>query len=266
MGITKVKGDIGVTAAIYEMTKHGFNISLPIAEHLPYDLIAEKDGIPCRVQVKYVTLKKGVMIVEFRHIWYNSNGVHISNRLCGEFDLLACYCPQTEKCYFVSDKDFNNKSAVILRMEKPKASTSSPFRMMDDYVDCDVAFNSWLMMRSGEYNMDNGIDIDVDKLVESKRSGKTWEEVGFLYGISGVTARAHVKNSGVDVASLRKVSQTLAKSYDPALIDKIGIEIKSRMSSRAIAKKLGVSRYLVSKIICLIDERRVVPNGKGASC
>lgn len=263
MGITKVKGDIGVTAVIHEMTKRGFNISLPIAEHLHYDLIAEKDGIPCRVQVKYSTLKQGVICTRIGHIWSNSQGTHSLDRSRGEFDLLACYCPQTDECYFLSDKDFDNKRAVIFRIDVPKAKTDHPFRVTKDFIDCDVAFNSWLAMRSVNYVAVGRQEIDVKKIIELKKTGKTWDEVGFAFGISGITARAHVKRSGVDIVSLRKPQEDI---LDPVLMNNVASAIESGKSSRSIAKDLDVSRYAVNKAICMINERRVALNGKAAPC
>lgn len=50
---TKDKGDIGLTYVIADLVKDGWFVSLPIQEHAPYDLIATKENIVRRVQVKY---------------------------------------------------------------------------------------------------------------------------------------------------------------------------------------------------------------------
>lgn len=46
------QGDLGEVRAIYELVKLGYVISKPMHVHIPYDLIADKDGQLFRVQVK----------------------------------------------------------------------------------------------------------------------------------------------------------------------------------------------------------------------
>jgi hypothetical protein len=46
------QGDLGEARAQYELCRLGYYVSRPVHVHLPYDFIAEKDGILYRVQVK----------------------------------------------------------------------------------------------------------------------------------------------------------------------------------------------------------------------
>ena len=50
---TKDKGDIALMKTTLDLTMKGFNIFLPISEHLPFDFIAYKDGKCFRMQAKY---------------------------------------------------------------------------------------------------------------------------------------------------------------------------------------------------------------------
>ncbi len=55
---TKERGDLAVGFAISHFMSHHYEVCLPIGDKRRYDLIAEKDGILSRVQVKYAGLWK----------------------------------------------------------------------------------------------------------------------------------------------------------------------------------------------------------------
>lgn len=46
------QGDLGEARAIFELTRLGYILSKPLINHVPYDLIADKNGVLYRVQVK----------------------------------------------------------------------------------------------------------------------------------------------------------------------------------------------------------------------
>jgi hypothetical protein len=48
----KAKGDVGVAHVIARLTELGWNVGIPITEHAPYDLFAEKGGVVHTVQVR----------------------------------------------------------------------------------------------------------------------------------------------------------------------------------------------------------------------
>ena len=52
---TKDKGDIALMKTTLDLTLKGYNIFLPVSEHLPFDFIAYKDGKCYRIQAKYST-------------------------------------------------------------------------------------------------------------------------------------------------------------------------------------------------------------------
>lgn len=49
---SRKQGDIGTSFAITYFSIAGYNVSIPISDSQPYDLIVEKEGICYRVQVK----------------------------------------------------------------------------------------------------------------------------------------------------------------------------------------------------------------------
>ena len=81
---TQRKGDYAVTRAIASLTKLGFDISIPITESAPYDLIAEKNGVLKRIQVRYTSNKE----VDLRRIHSNSNGYVVKKTKMNAYDWL----------------------------------------------------------------------------------------------------------------------------------------------------------------------------------
>lgn len=81
---TQRKGDIGLTHAIAFFTKEGLDVSIPITESAPYDLIIDTlEGLK-RVQVRYTTGKQ----VGLRRIHSNSTGYVVKKTKENVYDWL----------------------------------------------------------------------------------------------------------------------------------------------------------------------------------
>jgi PD-(D/E)XK endonuclease len=116
---TSAKGDLGVVKVISRLTELGWTIGILLSEHKRYDLFAEKEGYTFRVQVKYASLVKQKEIrIDLRGIWANSKGCHVRPYAPGDFDLLAVYCPDLDKCFFVSSSELSGiKTGITLATE-----------------------------------------------------------------------------------------------------------------------------------------------------
>lgn len=57
---TKMKGDLAVAQAIQYYMSNGYEVSLPIGDKRPYDIIIEIDGLLQRVQIKYAGFYTGI--------------------------------------------------------------------------------------------------------------------------------------------------------------------------------------------------------------
>jgi hypothetical protein len=130
----KEKGDIGLAYAIARVTELGWSVCLSIKEHTKYDLIAEKNGVCKRIQVRYTTPHNGVMAVKLRSIWSDKNGVHSRLREEGDFDILAVFCPTTKSVFFIKDEEFENGTAISLRLEPSKNNQKKNVRMAEDFT------------------------------------------------------------------------------------------------------------------------------------
>ena len=116
---TKVKGDLGVLKAQLSLYEQGYLILQPVTEHAPFDLVAYKDGVFKRIQVKYKSLDKtGALTVHFRSCWTDKNGTHMQAVNKGDVDLYCIYCPETDECYYLNPGDYDK--SVTLRVETPK--------------------------------------------------------------------------------------------------------------------------------------------------
>lgn len=130
---TKDKGDIGVGAVISDLLKKGVKPFIPISEHMPYDLIGVMlDGSMKRISVKYRESKNNTITVMFKSSYSDSSGVHTNTLDKDKVDIIAIYCPDTEKVYYVNPKNFNKQ--VVLRLNKPKNNQKFKVNMADNFL------------------------------------------------------------------------------------------------------------------------------------
>lgn len=107
---TKDKGDIAVTKVIADLTEKGYDILLPISEHLPFDLIAYKDNISARIQCKYTV--DG--IASSKTSWADKNGTHSRKYQKTDFDYFGLYLPSNNICVYPSSKFMGHKISTEL--------------------------------------------------------------------------------------------------------------------------------------------------------
>ncbi len=100
---TKDKGDLAVGRVIADLLGHGIQVLLPISEHLPFDLVAVSPSSRelSRVQVKYVSAKKGFMLLGLRSSHADRHGVYNKRISLDEVDAFAVFCPESDTVYYV---------------------------------------------------------------------------------------------------------------------------------------------------------------------
>jgi hypothetical protein len=86
MRITQKKGDLAVAKAIYSFTNLGYEVSRPLTESAPYDLIVDTGDCLYRVQVKYCGAQNRV--VSLRRVHSNSQGYVVKKTTPGAYDWL----------------------------------------------------------------------------------------------------------------------------------------------------------------------------------
>tara|TARA_Y100000593_G_scaffold49908_1_gene94036 strand:+ start:5059 stop:5469 length:411 start_codon:yes stop_codon:yes gene_type:complete len=130
---TKDKGDLGVLKVKCDLCSKGYSILSPETEHAPFDLVAYRGENFKRMQVKYRSVKNGAVEVSFRTTWADKNGSHIKYYDLSEIDIIAIYCPDTDKCYYLNPRNFNK--AIRLRVETPKNNQSINIKFANDYLE-----------------------------------------------------------------------------------------------------------------------------------
>ena len=137
------KGDIGVAKATADMISQGFMVLAPVAATSPFDLVVYRDGRFSKVQVKYRTIKNGVIKTELRRsVISNGRCVHRAMEP-DEVDVLCIYCPDTDRCYYVSTTEAPN--GCSLRVEE--AGVSLPgIRWAEKYARLEDAL-AWKSVR-----------------------------------------------------------------------------------------------------------------------
>ncbi len=84
MRTTQHKGDIAVSQALATFTSLGADVSIPLTESAPYDLIVDYKNVLYRLQVKYVSGNE----VDLRTIHSNSKGYVVKKPIQNTYDWL----------------------------------------------------------------------------------------------------------------------------------------------------------------------------------
>ena len=129
MAITKQKGDIAEAFVTYLLKQKGFNVLIPWGEDNKYDIVAEKNGVFKRIQVKYVTPKNGILEVAIRSS-NNYNTLYYSSR---DVDIIVAYSPQQNKAYFIPLNKTQSRKVYKLRLTPTKNKQKKYISMASKY-------------------------------------------------------------------------------------------------------------------------------------
>lgn len=190
---TKYKGDIALMKISLDLTEKGYAVFLPVSEHLPFDLIAYKNGKCFRIQAKYSAggeAKDSTYSGSHKSKNYNEN----------DFDYYGLYLPEIDKCIYPSIK-FKGSS---FRFQKCNSAIS--FYWYEDFIDftddakrknyrdmgweIDIIITENVLDRAVKRRKVERPTIDeVKKLVEEKG----YSETGRMFGVSDNAVRKWIK-------------------------------------------------------------------------
>lgn len=103
---TQRKSDTAVTQALATFTRIGCDVSLPITESAPYDIIVDDHVRLYKVQVRYTSTKE----VDLRQIHSNSQGYVIKKSKKGAYDWL--YVLNSENDEFLLTEDLSGRRSI----------------------------------------------------------------------------------------------------------------------------------------------------------
>jgi hypothetical protein len=109
---TKDKGDLGVAKAHADLAAQGYVVLFPATEHAPFDLVAYRDDVFRRIQVKYRAARAGTITVYLRSVWADRNGTHTKAMDKAAIDVVCIYCPDTDECYYLRPRDHGGSVTI----------------------------------------------------------------------------------------------------------------------------------------------------------
>lgn len=134
---TNEKGKIGVSRIIFEATKKGHNVSVPLDGAIAYDLVVDKSGKLQRVQVK-TTRSDGTVIkisttTTKTHINGKKRSVHYGTN---DFDWMVIYDLTSDGCYYVPMSVVSSvRSKLYLRLKPTKNNRREGVLWADDFLE-----------------------------------------------------------------------------------------------------------------------------------
>lgn len=113
---SSIIGDVGEARAIFEFTRYGIPVLLPMSDNLPYDLVIDCLGRFLKVQVKTCSkLTDGKMY--FKVCQNNAfTGEHWSYSR-SDVDLFFLYCIENDSYALVDIDDILNVKSITIRLD-----------------------------------------------------------------------------------------------------------------------------------------------------
>lgn len=130
---TGAKGDIGVARITADLIEKQFNVLLPVDSTSPFDLVAHKNEKFIQVQAKYRESKNGFIEARTRRMSISRSKISIRSSKA-EIDVLAIFCPTTQKCYYVHMAQIKG-NCLILRIDPTKNNQKAGVRKAKNFTN-----------------------------------------------------------------------------------------------------------------------------------
>lgn len=127
---TKDKGNIGEAAVIKDLLDKNYCILLPFGDNEEFDIVAYKDDLFIKIQVKYAEAKEGKVEFKCCRTVYNNNGHNIDTPYIN-IDYFAGYCPTIDKVFYFENI---NKSSFTIRLNPTKNGQKVGINWWEDYI------------------------------------------------------------------------------------------------------------------------------------
>jgi hypothetical protein len=127
---TKLKGDIGELMVAQNLLENGWHVAFPYGENLKYDLVAEKEGIFRRIQVKTVNPRDGALKINCR----SSNNWSVYYYSTIDFETLAAVDLQNRNVYYIPSARMH-KSLIIIRIDKSKNGQQKGINFANEFTN-----------------------------------------------------------------------------------------------------------------------------------
>jgi hypothetical protein len=129
---TKSIGDISELRVASALAELGYAVSKPLGENQRYDLIADDGERLQRIQVKTGRIRNGVIVFNCCSTHGHRRNSVKTRPYTGQIELLAVYCPETEKVYILPEKELT-ASVAHLRLLPTRNNMKKTIRWAAEY-------------------------------------------------------------------------------------------------------------------------------------
>jgi hypothetical protein len=131
---TDQKGAIAETAIVHAAVKLGIAVYKPIAAGGRCDLIFELGDRLVRVQCKWASRYRNVVVVRCYSSWRGRDGFVKRAYSRAEIDLIAAYCAEPDRCYALRPDQFCGRTQVDLRIAPSRNNQRQRVNWADDFA------------------------------------------------------------------------------------------------------------------------------------
>ena len=113
---TDQKGAIAEAEIAIAAVKLGIGVFKPVMEGERYDFVFDLRPRLVRVQCKWASLYRDVIVVRCYSARRNRAGLLRRRYNLDEVDVFAAYCPDTDRCYYLPIEQFHPRREIRLRV------------------------------------------------------------------------------------------------------------------------------------------------------
>lgn len=137
MALLKQKGDLAELKVAADLIDRGCQISIPFGEDCDYDLIADKQGILHRVQVKYTKSDGCTVTVKCQSHSLTNGKIRQTKRYTSKtVDWIAVYDRTSDSCYYCPAAELGSgRSRLTLRLTPARNGQRLRIRDARDYQE-----------------------------------------------------------------------------------------------------------------------------------
>ena len=133
MYTTDEKGAIAELAVAHAAIRLHVGVFKPLTDGERYDLIFDLRPKLVRVQCKWATFQRDVVVVRCYSCRRTADGLIRRGYSAAEIDAIAAYCLELDTCYFIPFEQLCNQRVVQLRIGPPKNNQRRGIRWARDY-------------------------------------------------------------------------------------------------------------------------------------
>jgi Holliday junction resolvase-like predicted endonuclease len=142
MAPLKQKGDLAELKVAADLVDRGCSVSFPFGEDCDYDLIADKNGLLHRVQVKYTESDGRIVRVRCRSHSLTKGKIRRTKYYTAKtVDWIAVYDHTSDRCYYLPSTELgvNGRGDLTLRLTPARNGQRIGIRNALDYADPDLS-------------------------------------------------------------------------------------------------------------------------------